>query len=92
MRGLRASNGEMPADFSNYINSWSLESVAAVALEKRLNILSGSSHDVNAQELIKSIRIFFEKSFEFDGLPSIWRYYETKAFKDFLKVYDKITK
>ncbi|KAG5675033.1 hypothetical protein PVAND_004972 [Polypedilum vanderplanki] len=91
MRKLRDEKCEMPADFSNYINSWSLESVVAVALERRLNILSGSSNDEKAQELIKNIRIFFEKSFEFDGLPSVWRYYETKSFKDFLKVYDTIT-
>ncbi|KAG5675034.1 hypothetical protein PVAND_004973 [Polypedilum vanderplanki] len=91
MRKLRDEKCEMPADFSNYINSWSLESIVAIALERRLNILSGSSNDEKAQELIKNIRLFFEKSFLYDVLPSVWRYYETKGFKNFLKVYDTIT-
>jgi hypothetical protein len=91
MKGLRDVNGEMPADFSTYINTWSLESVVAIALERRLNVLSGTSNDKKAQELIKNIRLFFERSFLYDALPSVWRYYETKGFKDFLKVYDTIT-
>lgn len=91
MRKLRDSNNEMPADFQNYINTWSLESVVAVALERRLHILDGTSKDEKALELITQIRAFFEKTFEYDGLPSVWKYYQTKGFKDFLKVYDKIT-
>lgn len=91
MRKLRDNKSEMPADFANYINAWSLESISAIALERRLNIMSGMSNDENAQALIKNIRIFFEKSFEYDGLPSVWRYYQTKGFRDFLKVYDTIT-
>lgn len=91
MRDLRDEKSEMPADFANYINLWSLESITAIALERRLNALSGSSKDEKAQILIENIRVFIEKSFEFDGLPSVWKYYETRAFKDFLKVYDTIT-
>ena len=91
MKKLRDSNNEMPADFQNYMNTWSLESVVAVALERRLHILDGTSKDEKALLLIKEIRAFFEKSFEFDALPSIWKYYHTKGFKDFLKVYDNIT-
>jgi cytochrome P450 family 12 len=92
MRELRDKNGEMPADFQNHINSWSLESVCAVALERRLHVLGGKSKDEKAQELIKAIRMFFEKSFEYDGLPSIWKYYQTPGFKKFLECYDTITK
>lgn len=91
MKKLRDDKGEMPADFQNHINTWSLESVCAVALERRLHVLGGKSKDEKAQELIKGIRIFFEKNFEFDGLPSIWKYYQTKGFKEFLANYDRIT-
>jgi hypothetical protein len=91
MRNIRDANGEMPADFQNHINTWSLESVCAVALERRLHVLGGVSKDEKAQELIKGIRIFFEKTFQYDGLPAIWKYYQTKDFKEFLKNYDRIT-
>jgi hypothetical protein len=92
MRNLRDANGEMPADFQNHINTWSLESICAVALERRLHVLGGVSKDEKAQELIKGIRIFFEKNFEYDGLPSIWKVYQTKGFKKFIDNYDRITK
>lgn len=82
----------MPANFGSYINCWSLESIVAVALETRLNILNGTSKDENAKQLIKHIRIFFEQSFEYDAKPSVWKYYQTKGFKEFFKVYDVITK
>lgn len=91
MKKLRDKNNEMPADFQNYINTWSLESVVSVALERRLNLFNENSKDEKALQLIKEIRKFFEKTFEYDGLPSIWKYYQTKGFKDFLKVYDSIT-
>lgn len=92
MKRLRDKNDEMPADFQNYINSWSLESVVAIALERRLHILDGTSKDEKAMQLIAEIRKFFEKSYEYDGLPSIWKYYQTKGFKSLLEVYDNITK
>lgn len=38
------------------------------------------------------VREFFMKSYEFDCEPSIWRFYETKAFKRLIKVYDDMTK
>ena len=93
MRNLRDAKSEMPGDFSTvYINSWSLESVTAIAIERRLNLLSGTSKDERAKELIRNIRIFFEQSFEYDGKPSIWKYYETKGFKEYFKTYDIMTK
>jgi cytochrome P450 family 12 len=92
MKTLRDDKSEMPADFSNYLNSWSLESVVSIALEKRLHVMSGEIKDKNAQELIKLIRKFFEQTVEFEAKLTIWRYYQTKAFKELLGVYDGITK
>lgn len=37
------------------------------------------------------IRQFFVKAYDFEVNPSIWRYYETKAFKELLNVYDGLT-
>ena len=91
MKKIRNEKSEMPGDFSNYINTWSLESVTAVGLERRLNLFDENTHDENAKKLIKGIRDFFEMSFEYDGKPSIWKYYQTKGFKELLNVYDNIT-
>jgi cytochrome P450 family 12 len=38
------------------------------------------------------IREFFEMAYEFEVKPTVWRYYETKAFKKLLGVYDGMTK
>lgn len=92
MRKIRNEKSEMPGNFSNYINMWSLESVATIAVEKRLHILDGTSKDEKAAELINCIRNFFEQVVEFEGKPSIWRYYETKAFKELMNVFDEMTK
>ena len=91
MRKLRNDKSEMPGDFSNYINTWSLESVTAVGLERRLNLFDENTNDENAKKLIKDVRDFFEQSIEYDGKPSIWKYFQTKGFKELMKVYDDIT-
>jgi hypothetical protein len=92
MRNIKNEKNEMPDDFQDYLNRWSLESIATIAVEKRLNVLSGKTDDENAQKLIKSIREFFLQAPEFEGKPSVWKYYETKAFKELIAVYDTMTK
>ncbi|XP_070500423.1 cytochrome P450 CYP12A2-like [Chironomus tepperi] len=91
MRKIRNDKSEMPGDFSNYINTWSLESVTAVGLERRLNLFDENTHDENAKKLIKGIRDFFEMTAEYDGKASVWKYYQTKGFKELLNVYDTLT-
>ncbi|KAL7041073.1 hypothetical protein ACKWTF_000618 [Chironomus riparius] len=88
---IRNDKSEMPGDFSNYINTWSLESVTAVGLERRLNLFDENTNDENAKKLIKGIRDFFEMTAEYDGKASIWKYYQTKGFKELLNVYDTLT-
>jgi cytochrome P450 family 12 len=92
MRQIRNEKSEMPADFSDCLNRWALESIAAIAVEKRLNVLSGNTDDENSQKLIKNIRKFFELSAEIEGKPSVWKYYETKTFKELMAVYENLTK
>jgi len=91
MKKIRNEKSEMPSDFSHYINTWSLESVTAVGLERRLNLFDPNTNDENAKKLIKGIRDFFEMSAEYDGKASVWKFYQTKGFKEFLKVYDTLT-
>jgi len=87
----RDSVNEVPANFNDYINKWSLEAIACIVLNRRLGILN-DIEDENADKLIKLMKKFFIGTYEFEEKPSIWRYYETKAFKELMKTYDDITK
>jgi len=82
---------EMPGNFNDYLNMWSLESITCISLNQRLGLLNDDHKDENAMQLIKHIRQFFVLGADFEINPSIWRYYETKAFKELLSVYDGMT-
>ncbi|KAG5678463.1 hypothetical protein PVAND_008135 [Polypedilum vanderplanki] len=85
------ANNECPENFSDYLNLWSLESIANISLDRRLGIVSGNYQDEMAERLIKSIRQFFVEVYEFEVNMSVWKYYETKAFKNLMNLYDELT-
>lgn len=64
---------------------------------KRKETHSGLSDNFEVELCLKTtflqfIRAFFVKAYDFEVInPSVWRYYETKAFKELLKVYDGLT-
>lgn len=45
MRQQRDANGELPADFSNQLGLWSLESIGLIALDRRLGALTAKRGD-----------------------------------------------
>lgn len=51
----RDANQEVPANFSEFVNLWSLESIACITLDKRLGLTSENekNQDKDAKELIK---------------------------------------
>lgn len=51
IKTLRDDKNEMPNDFQNELNKWSLESIALIALEHRLG-LTTSTDDPENQKLI----------------------------------------
>jgi hypothetical protein len=53
MEKLRDENDEVPANFSDYVNQWGLESIAFVTLNRRLGLLKDNNNDENADKLIK---------------------------------------
>ncbi|CRK87076.1 CLUMA_CG000842, isoform A [Clunio marinus] len=87
----RDENNEVPAQFSDYANMWSMESITCITLNRRLGILNQNYHDENAEKLIKLIRQFFVLTIDFEVSASIWKYYETKGFKKLMDVYDGMT-
>ena len=55
--GKRDSNKEVPANFSDFINLWSLESIACITLDKRLGIINDKNPDKDGIELIKVLNL-----------------------------------
>ncbi|KAG5674776.1 hypothetical protein PVAND_004726 [Polypedilum vanderplanki] len=72
------------------INLWTLESMASVTLNKRLNLFNEKFIDPRARELIQCVRKFFIMTVDFELNPSIWKFYHTKAFKEYMEVNDKL--
>lgn len=91
MELLRDPNtGLLNTDFFGLLQKWSLESMSYIALNRRLGLL-GDTVDDRATKFANNISLFFYMSYLFDILPSVWPYYHTRKFKEFLKIYDEIT-
>lgn len=52
IKAISDENQEMPANFGSELNKWSLESIAVIALEHRLGVLT-NENDPEAQKIIK---------------------------------------
>lgn len=52
----RDEKNEVPANFGDLMNLWSLESISCTTMNQRLGILNTNSQDENALKLIKVIR------------------------------------
>ncbi|XP_017112236.1 probable cytochrome P450 12a5, mitochondrial [Drosophila elegans] len=83
-----ATTQEVPADFLDTINRWTLESVSVVALDKQLGLLKDSGKDSEATKLFKHLDDFFILSADLEMKPSLWRYFKTPQFKKILKTMD----
>ncbi|XP_037048515.1 probable cytochrome P450 12b2, mitochondrial [Bradysia coprophila] len=90
IRTIRDANNEMPDDFLNEMNKWSLESIALIALEHRLGLLT-KEDDPENQKLINAVKDFFLLSYELDIQPSIWKYYKTPKFNRLMDAFDVMT-
>lgn len=53
IRSIRDDKGEVPADFSNEMSKWALESIAYIALDQRLGLLTNTVPDSDGQKLIQ---------------------------------------
>lgn len=84
---------EMPADVFYKLNKRALESIGVVALNQRLNVLDDhhDSQNTKSQQLIKAVNNFICLTFDLELTPSLWRYYETKEYKQLMKCFDNPT-
>ncbi|KAG5679880.1 hypothetical protein PVAND_009417 [Polypedilum vanderplanki] len=92
MKKLKNNRSEMPKDFFQYLTKWSLETIATVSIEKRLNIFNGKTDDERSKKYMEVSAQFFDKLTDFELMPSIWKYYQTKYFKELMNVYDTMAK
>lgn len=88
---LQDDNGEMPANFNEYLNRWSLESITAISLEKRLGLMDFSGRNEFGEKIAKTTQKIFRLASEFEMKPTIWRWYETKAFKELMQAFNDLT-
>ncbi|XP_061391258.1 cytochrome P450 CYP12A2-like [Musca vetustissima] len=81
---------EVPANFEEEINRWTLESVSVVALDKQLGLITTNRDDPTATRLFQSLTDFIQCSMEIEMKPSIWKYYQTRTFKKLLTSLDGV--
>lgn len=92
MLKLRDSNQEMPDDFMNELNNWSLESISSIALDTRLGCLEDNlSMNSDSGKMIQAVHDFFELTFSLEILPSIWKYIPTPSFRKLTAALDIMT-
>ncbi|TDG49576.1 hypothetical protein AWZ03_004067 [Drosophila navojoa] len=85
-----SSTLEVPENFEEEINRFTLESVSVVALDKQLGLINANRSNPQAKKLFDALNIFFELSGELEMKPTIWRYVATPKFKKLIKVLDEI--
>uniref|UniRef100_W8C679 Putative cytochrome P450 12a4, mitochondrial n=1 Tax=Ceratitis capitata TaxID=7213 RepID=W8C679_CERCA len=83
---------EMPADFEQCLQRWTFESVAVVALDKRLGLLRDDQGEnfADALRLFSALNVFMALSFDLDYKPTLWRYIATPKFKRLMRAMDDI--
>jgi cytochrome P450 family 12 len=91
LSSIQDDKGEMPANFMEYLNKWSLESITAIALEKRLGLMNFKDNDVEGEKIAKAVRTIIDLGLDFEMKPSLWRYFPSKNFKILMTAYNDLT-
>lgn len=88
IRNLRDSNNEMPHTFKNEIYKWSLESLATVALERRLNCLEDDLQaSPESARLIPLAKQLLEALHETENVK-LWQYFPTASITRLKEAHD----
>ncbi|XP_073836139.1 probable cytochrome P450 12c1, mitochondrial [Musca autumnalis] len=81
---------EVPSNFIYDINRLSMESVAHIALDKRMGLLQNQPLSEEAKALFDNLFTFGDAIYELGIQPSIYRYIKTPAYKRFEKAMDVV--
>ncbi|XP_034250283.1 probable cytochrome P450 49a1 [Thrips palmi] len=85
MREIRAPDGRMPADYTDELAKWSLESISYVALDTRLGLLAGDLDPTSdAVVMMDTIRGLFDCMYNLDIKPSVWKWVSTPTYRKFV--------
>ncbi|KXJ81215.1 hypothetical protein RP20_CCG021013 [Aedes albopictus] len=90
MLKIRDKRNELPADFGQWLNRWSLESTGVLSVDSRLGVLDEQESE-EARRIVQLTKELFELVYQLDILPSIWRYYKTPKYHRLMKVFDELT-
>jgi cytochrome P450 family 12 len=88
---IQHENGEMPANFHEFLNRWTLESITAITLEKRLGLMDIKTEESNGIQIQRAIRKILNLAGELERKPSVWKVYRTTTFKELMRAYDDLT-
>ncbi|KAF7378859.1 hypothetical protein HZH66_015093 [Vespula vulgaris] len=91
IESIKNLNDEVPDDFLNEIHKWSLESIARVALDVRLGCLENNAN-VETQELINAVTIFFKNVGVLELKIPFWRIFNTPTWKKYVNALDTIVR
>ncbi|KAI8118151.1 Cytochrome P450 CYP12A2 [Lucilia cuprina] len=81
---------EVPDNFIEELNRWTLESISVVALDKQLGLITKNRGDPLVKELFQAINDFFKYGMEVEYRPSTWKYYKTKSFRNLMQSLDSM--
>uniref|UniRef100_B5DUY3 Uncharacterized protein n=1 Tax=Drosophila pseudoobscura pseudoobscura TaxID=46245 RepID=B5DUY3_DROPS len=85
-----ASTLEVPDNFIDTINRWTLESVSVVALDRQLGLLKESDKRIEATKLFHLLEDFFKVSADLELKPSAWRVFKTPKLMKMMNILDTI--
>ncbi|XP_037910565.1 probable cytochrome P450 12a4, mitochondrial [Hermetia illucens] len=92
MRKIRDSKTyELPENFEEELNRWSLEAISIIALDTRLGIMGNLDKNSKEHEFIAAAKAFFYLLSTLDFKPSLWKIFPTTDFKEMMRVLDVIT-
>lgn len=91
LHNLRSTDNKVPDNFLTLLNMWAMESVAYISMDTRMGLFE-EKEDPIAIEFMAHLKVFFENIYQYDILPSIWKFYKTKGFKKYMQNLDDITK
>ncbi|CAB3359763.1 Hypothetical predicted protein [Cloeon dipterum] len=91
IQAIRDENDDVPEDFINEIHKWSLESIARVALDKRLGCLAPYlAPESDAQRMIDAVGTFFKNVGNLELKIPFWRLFPTPTWNKYINALDVI--
>ncbi|KAM8703832.1 hypothetical protein ACLKA7_008459 [Drosophila subpalustris] len=91
IRDIRNGNSsEVPDNFEEEINRWTLDSVSVVALDKPLGLINANRSDPQAKKLFDNVNQFFLLSTKIELRPSLLPYLRSLLMKKAISTLDNI--